>query len=149
MKLPRRLSLAGRVAAAVVLTTLVAVGVTATLSVWLSPWISFALAAVVVTPLALWIGRRDGPSGILPKDPSLLVPGAARYAHLPGGHQEAWADAFCNVMRDIYGFIADGKPPSAAHPPAFATFEDGYRANCVVEAILKSAKAGAWTKVDY
>ena len=58
MKLPRRLSLAGRVAAAVVLTTLVAVGVTATLSVWLSPWISFALAAVVVTPLALWIGRR-------------------------------------------------------------------------------------------
>ena len=24
------------------------------------------------------------------------------YAHLPGGHQEAWADAFCNLMRDIY-----------------------------------------------
>jgi len=98
----------------------------------------------------LWIGHRDAPNQILQKDPSLLDPGARGYAHLPGGHQEAWADAFCNLMRDIYGFIAEGKPASAAHPPAFATFEDGYRANCVVEAILKSAKAGgSWTKVDY
>ena len=37
-----------------------------------------------------------------PKDPALLSRGRAPYAHLPGGHQEAWADAFCNVMRDIY-----------------------------------------------
>ncbi len=37
------------------------------------------------------------------------------------------------------------KSPKDAHPPSFATFEDGYRANCVVESILKSAKAGAWT----
>jgi len=97
----------------------------------------------------LWIGHRDGPNQILQKDPSLLDPEVRGYAHLPGGHQEAWADAFCNLMRDIYGFIASGKSPKDAHPPAFATFEDGYRANCVVEAILKSAKAGAWTKVDY
>ena len=53
-------------------------------------------------------------------------------------------------MRDIYQFIADGKKPSDAHPPAFATFEDGYRANCIVEAILDSAKKGSvWTKVNY
>jgi predicted dehydrogenase len=97
----------------------------------------------------LWIGHRDKANEVLQKDPSLLDPGSARYAHLPGGHQEAWADAFCNLMRDIYGFIAAGTSPKDAHPPAFATFEDGYRANCVVEAILKSAKAGAWTKVDY
>src|SRR3954468_5731442 len=98
----------------------------------------------------LWIGHRDGPNQLLQKDPSLLDPQVSGYAHLPGGHQEAWADAFCNVMRDIYGFIAEGKSPNAAHPPAFATFEDGYRANCVVEAILKSAAAGgSWTKVDY
>ena len=97
----------------------------------------------------LWIGHRDGPNQVLQKDPSLLDAAARGYAHLPGGHQEAWADAFCNLMRDIYGFIAAGKSAKDAHPPAFATFEDGYRANCVVEAILKSAKAGAWTKVDY
>jgi hypothetical protein len=53
-------------------------------------------------------------------------------------------------MRDIYGFIAAGKKPSDPHPAAFATFEDGYRANCVVEAILESARNGSqWTTVAY
>ena len=98
----------------------------------------------------LWLGHRDKSNEILQKDPSLLDDEARGYAHLPGGHQEAWADAFANVMRDIYGFIAAGKKPSDTHPPAFATFEDGYRANCIVEAILQSAKHGsAWTKVTY
>ena len=98
----------------------------------------------------LWVGRRDRANEILQKDPSLLDPAVAQYAHLPGGHQEAWADAFTNLMRDIYGFIAEGRKPSDAHPPAFATFEDGYRANCIVEAILESAKKGSvWTKVGY
>ena len=96
------------------------------------------------------IGHRDRPNEILQKDPSLVDDVARRYAHLPGGHQESWADAFANVMRDIYGFIAEGKKPTDPHPPAFATFEDGYRANCIVEAILQSASKGsAWTKVDY
>jgi predicted dehydrogenase len=97
----------------------------------------------------LWLGQRDKANEILQKDPSLIDAGAARYAHLPGGHQEAWADAFCNLMRDIYGFIAEGRKPGDPHPPAFATFEDGYRANCIVEAILQSAKQGSWTKVAY
>jgi predicted dehydrogenase len=98
----------------------------------------------------LLIGHRDRPNEILQKDPSLIDPVAGKYAHLPGGHQEAWADAFANLMRDIYGFIAEGKKPSDPHPPAFATFEDGYRANCIVEAILQSAQKGStWTKVDY
>ena len=98
----------------------------------------------------LWIGRRDGPNAVLPRDPSLLAPGVQRYVHLPGGHQEAWADAFCNLMRDIYGFIADGKRPDEPKPPAFATFDDGYRAACVVDAILEShAGGGVWTSVRY
>jgi predicted dehydrogenase len=98
----------------------------------------------------LWLGHRDKPNEILQKDPSLIDAEIRGYAHLPGGHQESWADAFTNLMRDIYGFIAEGKKPADAHPPAFATFEDGYRANCIVEAILKSAKQGSvWTKVSY
>jgi predicted dehydrogenase len=98
----------------------------------------------------LLIGHRESPNQILQKDPSLLDSAAGKYAHLPGGHQEAWADAFANLMRDIYGFIAEGRKPTDPHPPAFATFEDGYRANCIVEAILQSASKGsAWTKVDY
>jgi predicted dehydrogenase len=98
----------------------------------------------------LLIGHRDRPNEVLQKDPSLIDDVARRYAHLPGGHQESWADAFANLMRDIYGFIAEGKKPTDQHPPAFATFEDGYRANCIVEAILQSASKGSvWTKVEY
>jgi predicted dehydrogenase len=96
----------------------------------------------------LWIGRRDDASRVLVKDPALLGDAARRYARLPGGHQESWADAFCNVMRDIYGVIAAGGGRATERPPAMATFEDGYRAACVVEAILASAKnGGVWTNV--
>jgi predicted dehydrogenase len=96
----------------------------------------------------LWIGRRDGPNRVLPKDPSLLSETARAYAHLPGGHQEAWADAFCNVLRDVYRAIAEGRRPSEPRSPAFATFDDGYRAAVIVDAILESHRAGGvWTKV--
>jgi predicted dehydrogenase len=96
----------------------------------------------------LWFGHRDRGNGILQKDPSLLDDEAKAYAHLPGGHQEAWADAFCNLMRDIYGTIAAG-PPYRPLPPAVATFADGYRANAIVEAILASAgTGGVWTAVE-
>jgi predicted dehydrogenase len=95
----------------------------------------------------LWFGHRDRANEVLQKDPALIVEGARQYAHLPGGHQEAWADAFCNLMRDIYATIAAGKPYRSL-PPTVATFEDGYRANRIVEAILESArKGGAWTEV--
>jgi predicted dehydrogenase len=98
----------------------------------------------------LWIGHRDGANQVLQKDPSLLDPEVRQYAHLPGGHQEAWPDAFMNLMRDIYGTIVSGKKPTDPLPPCFATFEDGYRANVVIDAILESAKAGGvWTKVKY
>jgi predicted dehydrogenase len=96
----------------------------------------------------LWIGRRDAANAVLSKDPGLLAPGAAAYTHLPGGHQEGWSDAFFNVLRDIYRFIADGGRPSDPKPPAFATFEDGYHAACMVEAILDSHRRGSvWTRV--
>jgi predicted dehydrogenase len=101
----------------------------------------------------LWIGRRDGPNALLMKDPSLLSEGARGYAHLPGGHQEGWADAFRNVMKDIYTFIsgvAGGANVADPKPPSFATFEDGYNAACVVDAILAShAAGGTWTAVRY
>ena len=94
----------------------------------------------------LWIGRRDAPNATLLKDPSLVGDAARAYTHLPGGHQEGWADAFCNVMRDIYGFIAAGRRMSDRRPPAFATFEDGYHSACLVDAVLESHRRGAvWT----
>jgi predicted dehydrogenase len=96
----------------------------------------------------LWIGRRGQPSELLQKDPGLLAPEALPYAHLPGGHQEAWADAFCNLMRDIYGHILAGKSMTDARPPAFASFLDGWRANAIIDAILEShARGQVWVQV--
>jgi predicted dehydrogenase len=98
----------------------------------------------------LWIGNRDKANEILQKDPGLVDAEVRGYVHLPGGHQEGWPDANFNLMRDIYGFISSGKKASEARPPAFATFEDGYRANAIIEAIIDSAKQGSvWTKVAY
>ena len=98
----------------------------------------------------LWFGHRDRGNETLQKDPSLIDAEVRGYAHMPGGHQEGWPDAFFNLMRDIYGHIAAGKKMTDPRPPAFASFEDGYRANCIVEAILDSAKqGGVWKKVEY
>ena len=84
---------------------------------------------------------------MLHKDPALLDADARGFAHLPAGHQEGWADAFCNVLREIYRCIAAG-PPYPPLPPMVASFEDGFRANRIVDAILESAAdGGAWTRV--
>ena len=96
----------------------------------------------------LWIGRRDSANELLAKDPALMSADARRYAHLPGGHQEGWPDAFANVIRDIYSCVANGGFCHGTPPPAFATFEDGYRVACLVDAVLESHRnGGVWTKV--
>ena len=95
----------------------------------------------------LWLGHRHGPNGVLLKDPSLLGPEARPYAHLPGGHQEAWSDAFRNVMHDIYSFIVEDGLRSG-RTPSFPTFDDGYRCALVVDAVLEShRRGGVWTRV--
>jgi len=93
----------------------------------------------------LWIGRRDAPNQVLTKDPALLSGPARRQARLPGGHQQGWSDALFNVLADVYAAIVD---PGAAgrDAAAYPTFEDGYRAACLVDAVLDShRRGGAWT----
>lgn len=95
----------------------------------------------------LWIGRHDQPNQLMAKDPSLVSGQAARYVHLPGGHQEAWADAFRNLVRDAYSWIQAGGTPETK-PAMLPTFEDGYRSTCLVEAMFRShAAGGAWETV--
>lgn len=108
-----------------------------------------ALAWKQERPNELWIGRRNEPNGTMLKDPSLLDPSIRHYAALPGGHGEAWADAFRNLLRNIYTFIAEDRSMDAdADKVDFPTFADGLESNRVVEAITASAKAGGvWTTV--
>jgi predicted dehydrogenase len=98
-------------------------------------------------PNELWIGQRNVPNSTLLKDPSLLDPSIRHYAALPGGHGEAWADAFRNLLRNIYVFIAEGRSMEK-DKVEFPTFADGLTSNRIVEAITHSARAGGvWTKV--
>jgi hypothetical protein len=73
------------------------------------------------------------------------------YAALPGGHGEAWADAFRNLMRNIYSFVSQWgiQWRTDRDKINFPTFADGLESNRVVEAISASARAGGvWTKID-
>lgn len=102
-------------------------------------------------PNELWIGSRDHANTHLVREPSLLDESVRRYANLPGGHNEGWADAFKNLMSNVYRFIAEDRDPVAdADAIDFPTFEDGYRACSIIEAIIRSNQdRSIWTKVEY
>ncbi|WP_218623999.1 Gfo/Idh/MocA family oxidoreductase [Granulicella sp. dw_53] len=92
----------------------------------------------------LWIGRHDQPNAVMGKDPTLMLPGATQYAHLPAGHQESWADAFRNVIGDVYEWVRTGEKPATV-----CTFSDAYRTCVIIEAMLKShAAGGVWQEVN-
>ena len=93
-------------------------------------------------PDELWIGRRDAPSQILLKDPSLMKPAARGYADLPGGHSEGYDDTFKQVMRRFYRSIMD-----KAAEPEYPQFTDGLRQLQILEAELASHKRRAWLEV--
>ena len=92
----------------------------------------------------LWIGRHDQPNSLMDKQPSLMLPDAMTYAHLPAGHQEGWADAFRNVIGDVYEWVRTGNKPATV-----CTFADAHRTCMIVEAMLKSYQMGCvWQNVD-
>lgn len=96
----------------------------------------------------LWVGRQDQANMVLAKDPSLLLPEARAYAHLPGGHQEAWADAFRNVIADAYRCIREGAGCVPA-PATLCSFADATHTSRVVDAMLRShAQGGVWQSVE-
>ncbi len=91
-------------------------------------------------PETLWIGERAG-NRELWRDPSLLAPDAARLGSIPVGHPQGYSDAFDAFVADSYAAIAGEEP---AGLPRFA---DGARSADVVDAVLRSAAAAAWTEV--
>ncbi len=100
-------------------------------------------------PDELWIGHRDEPNQTMVKDPALLDPSIRHFAALPGGHYEAWSDAFRNLMRNILSFIAEARPPREADGSLFPTFATGLDVARIIDAIGESAKAGgAWKSVN-
>jgi predicted dehydrogenase len=100
-----------------------------------------ALAFDQEQPEQLWAGRRETES-IVRRDPESLSPAAGRYATLPGGHPQGYADCFDAFVADFYEAVRTGVPPAGL--PVFA---DGLRAVRMTEAVLASASSGEWVDV--
>ncbi|HKG01841.1 MAG TPA: Gfo/Idh/MocA family oxidoreductase [Conexibacter sp.] len=101
-----------------------------------------ALAFDQEQPEQLWRGRRDGIALDL-RDPEQLPAPAARFATLPAGHPQGYADCFDAFVADAYAAIRTGEVPEGM--PVFA---DGRRAVRLTEAVLDSAAdGGAWVEV--
>ncbi|NAZ35651.1 Gfo/Idh/MocA family protein [Rubellimicrobium sp. CFH 75288] len=92
-------------------------------------------------PDRLWIGRREGPSSLLLRDPSLLNAEGRAATSLPGGHAEGFADSFRALFAAIYADIAAGRRSPAA---AWADFADGHRMMRLLDAAADSARTGRW-----
>jgi predicted dehydrogenase len=63
----------------------------------------------------------------------------------PPGHIIGWEHTFIHEIRHLLAAIADDGPVG----PHGATFEDGYRAAEVCDAILKSAASGRRLELEY
>ena len=85
----------------------------------------------------LWLATRDA-TRILVRDPGTLSEEAARYAFLPGGHAQGYADCFDSFVADAYTAIRAGGPFGA--PAGLPTFADGERAARITDAVLQSAR---------
>lgn len=102
-------------------------------------------------PDRLWLGYRDRPNSLLTRDPNLLDESVRRYASVPGGYGEGWVDTLKNLMTNVYSFVSSSLDPERdVDRVDFPTFQDGYRASCIVDAIVRSnVDRSRWTRVEY
>src|SRR3954464_12305508 len=100
-----------------------------------------ALAFDQENPEELWRGRREAAT-IIRRDAESLSPAAARFATLPPGHPQGYADCFAGFVADVYDAISSGTPPDG-----LPTFNDGLRAARITDAVLDSAETGRWVDV--
>jgi len=101
-----------------------------------------ALAFNQEQPEHLWCGRRSEVT-MLPRDPAFMSEPAARFATLPGGHPQGYADCFEAFVTDVYDQIRSG-----ADGEGTPTFADGLRAARLTDTVLASAADdGSWVEV--
>lgn len=91
-------------------------------------------------PELLWVGRERG-SLTLHRDGESLSEDAAALSFLPAGHPQGYQDAFNAFIADAY------RAASGDLPPGMPTFADGLRAARITDAVVESARTGAWVEV--
>ncbi len=101
-----------------------------------------ALAFDQEQPEELWSGRREALT-ILRRDPVTLSPAASRFAFLPAGHPQGYADCFDAFVADFYEGVR-GDSTIEGMP----TFSDGLRAAHITDAVLTSSRDERWVDVE-
>jgi len=93
-------------------------------------------------PEELWVGRRESVT-LIKRDPEHMSAPAQRYAVLPPGHPQGYADSFDAFVAEVYEAIETGTPADGM--PQFA---DGLRAARLTDAVLRSAREERWVDVS-
>ncbi|KRF22357.1 Gfo/Idh/MocA family protein [Phycicoccus sp. Soil802] len=89
-------------------------------------------------PDSLWIGGR-GHNVELPRAAEDQVIGP-HYDLVPAGHPQGYQDCFTNFVRDVHRAVRGERPDG------LPTFADGLRAAALTDAVLESARTGAWVE---
>jgi predicted dehydrogenase len=95
-------------------------------------------------PDELWLGHRDRPNEVLPRDAGLMNAAGVAASHLPGGHVEGFADTFRGLYAAVYRAVLEGGPAQGRYP----TFADGHDGVLVCEAVERSAREGRRVEVE-
>ena len=93
-------------------------------------------------PEELWVGRRESVT-LIKRDPEHMSAAAQRYAVLPPGHPQGYADCFDAFVAEVYEAVETGTPADGM--PQFA---DGLRAARLTDAVLRSAREERWVDVS-
>jgi predicted dehydrogenase len=101
-----------------------------------------ALAFDQEQPEELWSGRREALT-ILRRDPVTLSSAASRFAFLPAGHPQGYADCFDAFVADFYEGVRSGSTVEG-----MPTFADGLRAAHITDAVLTSSRDERWVDVE-
>lgn len=88
----------------------------------------------------LWVGGAEG-STLLERGAGFSAADAVRLSTVPAGHPQGYQDCFDAFVADVYSAIRGGAPDG------LPTFEDGYRAAVLTEAVLTSAARGEWVQL--
>ncbi len=94
----------------------------------------------------LYVGNREIGNETVYMNKEFCSPETFPYISLPAGHTMGWKDALLNAVEAFYQSLLDGSYKSASKP--YATFEDGWRGNCFVEACLESARLDKWISLE-
>jgi len=102
-----------------------------------------ALAWHSASPDRLWRGERAAVNHEFLRDPAHLAPRAAAISFYPGGHVEGFGETFRGLFERVYTAITGGDSSVRDYP----TFEAGYEALCVTDAVKSSNATRMWQPI--